>query len=126
EPAAIGDLFSGGKYLWRMGGSTILFVLMVILGFVCLIIPGIIISLMFFPYQYVLVDEDPPGIDCLWRAKTYTDGNKGTIFLLFLAAFGINLLGACALIVGMVFTVPLTTLMMAVAYCKMTGQRTAA
>jgi uncharacterized membrane protein len=109
-----------------MAGSTILFILMVIVGFLCLIIPGIIVSLMFFPYQYVLVDEDPPGIDCLWRAKTYTDGNKGAIFMLCLAAFGINLLGACALLIGMVFTIPLTTLMMAVAYCKMTGQRTVA
>jgi len=126
DPAAIGDLFSGGKYLWRMAGATILFALMVLLGFVCLIIPGIILSLMFWAYAYVLVDEDPPGIDCLWRAKKYVEGNLGTIFVLFLAAFGINLLGVCALFVGLVFTAPLTTLMMAVAYCKMTGQRTAA
>lgn len=126
EPAAIGDLFTGGKYLWRMAGASILFGLMVLLGLLCLIIPGIIVSLMFFPYSYVLVDEDPPGVDCLWRAKTYTSGNLGSIFVLFLAMFGINMLGVCALGIGLVFTIPLTSLMFAVAYCKMSGQRTAA
>jgi DNA-directed RNA polymerase subunit RPC12/RpoP len=126
DQAAIGDIFSGGKYLWRMAGATILFGLMAFLGFVCLIIPGIIISLMFWAYSYVLVDEDPPGIDCLWRAKDYSSGNLGAIFVLGLAAFAINLLGFCALFVGLVFTAPLTSLMFAVAYCKMSGQRTAA
>jgi predicted RNA-binding Zn-ribbon protein involved in translation (DUF1610 family) len=126
DQAAIGDLFSGGKYLWRMAGSSIVFGLMVLVGFICLIIPGIILSLMFCTYAYTLVDEDSPGIDCLWQTKKYTSGNLGTIFVLFLAVFGINMLGICALGIGMIFTIPLTTLMLAVAYCKMTGQRTAA
>jgi hypothetical protein len=38
---------------------------------------------------------------------------------------GINILGFLALCVGLLFTIPLTTLMLAVAYCQMTGQRTA-
>jgi DNA-directed RNA polymerase subunit RPC12/RpoP len=124
QPAALGDIFSGAKYLWRMAGASIVFGIMVTVGFICLIIPGIILMLMFWPFVYTLVDEDPPGIDALWRTRKYTDGNWGAAFVLFLAAFAINILGVCALFVGVIFTFPLTSLMMAVAYCKMTGQRT--
>jgi predicted RNA-binding Zn-ribbon protein involved in translation (DUF1610 family) len=126
EHAQLGDLFSGGKYLWRMAGASILFGLMVFIGFLCLIIPGIILTLMFWPYYFVLVDEDPPGIECLSRAKEYTTGNWGAVFVLFLAAVALVILGMCAAFVGLIFTVPLASLMMAVAYCKMSGQRTAA
>jgi len=41
ESAQFGDLFSGGKYLWRMAGASILFGLMIAVGLLCLIIPGI-------------------------------------------------------------------------------------
>uniref|UniRef100_A0A7C2P3P9 Uncharacterized protein n=1 Tax=Schlesneria paludicola TaxID=360056 RepID=A0A7C2P3P9_9PLAN len=81
---------------------------------------------MFWPYVFVLVDEDPPGIECLSRSKDYTAQNWGAVFVLVLAAFAINLLGVCALGIGLIFTAPLTSLMMAVAYCKMSGQRTMA
>ena len=89
------------------------------------LIPGIIVALIFWPFGYVLADEDLPGIDCLSRAKEITDGNWGAVALIFLAGIGINILGALALCVGLLFTIPLTTLMWAVAYCQMTGQRTA-
>jgi DNA-directed RNA polymerase subunit RPC12/RpoP len=125
EPVEIGVLFQGGKYFWRSLGSSIVFGLMVFAGFLLCIIPGFIVSLMFSPFMYVLVDEDPPGIDCLWRAKAVTNGNKLSLFVIGIACFGINILGFLAACVGLIFTIPLTTLIVAVAYCKMTGQRTA-
>lgn len=126
EPVEIGILFQGGKYFWRCLGSSIVFGLMVFIGMLLCIIPGIIVALMFAPFMYVLVDEDSPGIDCLWRAKAVTEGNKLSYFVIQLACLGINLLGLMALCVGLIFTIPLTSIIAAVAYCKMTGQRTAA
>ncbi len=125
EAVEIGVLFQGGKYFWRCVGASIVFGLMVMLGMLLCIIPGIIVALMFAPYLYVLVDEDLPGIDCLWRAKALTEGNKLSYFVIGLACMGINLLGLLALCIGLIFTIPLTTLITAVAYCKMSGQRTA-
>jgi len=125
EPAQIGDLFTGGRYFWRSVGATLVFGLMLIAGFILCIVPGIIVSLMFAPFLYVLVDEDSPGIDCLWRAKALTQGNKASYFVVMLACFGINIVGVIALCIGVIFTAPLTVLITAVAYCKMAGQRTA-
>lgn len=126
EPVEIGVLFQGGKYFWRAVGASIVYGLMVGLGTALCIIPGVIVALMFAPFFYVLIDEDSPGIDCLWRAKEVTEGNKLSYFVILLACMGINLLGVMALCIGLIFTAPLTTLISAVAYCKMTGQRTAA
>ena len=126
ETARIGDLFSGGPYLLRMLGNTFLFAIMVGLGMCACWVPGILLSLMFWPYVYVLVDENPPGIDCLSRAKGLTDGTWGTVFLLFLAAFGIQILGMLACYVGLIFTSPLVLLLFATAYCAMAGHRTRA
>ncbi len=125
EAVEIGVLFQGGKYFWRCVGASIVFGLMVGLGTLLCIVPGIIVALMFAPFLFVLIDEDLPGIDCLWRAKEVTEGNKLSYFVVLLACGGINLLGLLALCVGLIFTIPLTNLISAVAYCKMTGQRTA-
>ncbi|MBI1345449.1 DUF975 family protein [bacterium] len=125
EETSIGDIFSGGKYFWRMIGSSLVVMIFIVLGMLACIIPGIILALMFWPYYFVLIDEDSGGIDCLWKAREYTNGNKLSTFVLGIVAMGINLLGLLALGVGLIFTMPLTALIMAVAYCRMTGQRVA-
>lgn len=125
EPMNIGDLFTGGRFFWRLLGSTIIYGLIVVVGTMACIVPGIILALMFAPFGYLLVDEDLPGIDCIGKSREVTKDNLGALFLLAIAAFGINVLGILALCIGTIFTGPLTTLFFAVAYCKMTGQRTA-
>jgi hypothetical protein len=124
DHAQISDLFSGGRYFWRMVGASLLFGIMVGIGMVACLIPGIILGLMFFTYTYALIDEDPRGMECLTRARDASKGNLLTLFVLCVASVGINLLGVLMLCVGLLATFPLTGLMFAVAYCKMTGQRT--
>jgi len=121
----IANLFGGGPYYLRMLGNSILFIIMMYIGFLLCIIPGIIVALMFWPFQYVIVDDSSPPQSALSRAKDLTEGNWGAVFLLALASIGFNILGALACLVGLLFTVPLTILMFSVAYCRMAGHRTA-
>jgi predicted RNA-binding Zn-ribbon protein involved in translation (DUF1610 family) len=123
--AEIGDLFSAGPFFLRYLGNSILFGLMVAFGTAACIVPGIILALMFWPFGYLILDRNLPGMECLSRAKEITEGNWGSIFVLALAAFGINILGVCALCIGLIFTAPLTMLMFTVAYCRMSGRATA-
>lgn len=123
--AQLGDLFSGAKYFWRMLGCSILYGLMVFLGILACIIPGIILALMFYSYIYALVDQDSPGIESLSAARAASKDNVVALLVISLASVGVNILGMLALCVGLLVTVPLGTLFFAVAYCKMTGQRTA-
>jgi uncharacterized membrane protein len=124
EASNVSDLFSGGRFFWRMAGAWIVYGIFVGIGFLACIIPGIYVALMFCTFAYPLIDDDTPGIDSLWRAKDMTKDNILQLLVIFLAAIGINILGLLALIVGAIFTVPLTALFLAVAYCKMTGQKT--
>ena len=125
KSARIHDLLTGGHYAWRGIGATIVYLLLGILGLFCCILPGVIELLMFTPYLYVLVDEDSPGIECLWRANALTVKNRVAYFVILLACFGMHVAGGAALYVGAIFTTPLALVITAVAYCKMSGQRTA-
>jgi DNA-directed RNA polymerase subunit RPC12/RpoP len=125
QPTEIGDIFRGGHYLVRSVGVSLLFGLIAGIGFILLIVPGLIAMLMFWPFIYVLVDSDLPGVGCLWRAREITRNTWGAILLIWLTSFGLNLLGVLACCVGVLFTAPLSMLLFAVAYCRMTGQSTA-
>ena len=126
RPAEITDIFKGGAYFGRMLLCSFIVGIMVFLGTLACIVPGVIIGLMFFPFVSVLVDRDAPGLDALWQAKDLTNGHKGSLFLLMMAMFGIQLLGLMACCVGMLFTTPLVGLMGTVAYMRMSGQQTIA
>jgi len=125
KETSIGEIFSGSPYFMKMIGATIVFGIMIAIGSLLCVVPGVLVMLMFWPYTFVLVDENPDGINCLWRAKEITQGNWGSAFVLFLAAFAICLVGLLAFCVGIIFAAPLAQLTFAVAYCHMTGQRTA-
>jgi len=124
QRAEFRDLFRGGRYLLRAYGSSLLYGLMLTFGLMLLVVPGIILALMFWPYLFVLVDTDAPGMECLSRAKEITRHTWGTVFLLWLTSFGLYILGALACVVGLLFAIPLILLLFAVAYCRMTGQPT--
>jgi DNA-directed RNA polymerase subunit M/transcription elongation factor TFIIS/uncharacterized membrane protein len=118
----ISDLFSGKQYFWRFFWGSILLNLMIFFGLIFLIVPGIILALMFWPMTYVIADRNVGVLDALQQAKEATSGNYMAVFVLALASFGITLLGLLACGIGLLFSAPLTTLLLAVAYCGMTGQ----
>ncbi len=123
QSAEIADVFAGGRFFWRYFWGTLLFQFMMGIGFLLLIIPGIVLALMFWPLFYVIIDRDTGVIDALSRAREVTQGNYLVVVLLFLAGMGIILLGVfpgCGF--GLLFTIPLSLLLWAVAYCAMSGQ----
>lgn len=89
EYPGMGEIFSGGPFLGRMILCSIVFVLAYSAGLICLIIPGVIVALMFWPYAYLLVDRNLPGIDAFTESRKITNGNKLTMFLIYLIMGGI-------------------------------------
>ena len=123
ENAEFVDLFSGMRFFSRFFWGTLLFQIMIGLGFLFLIIPGIILALMFWPLFYVIVDRDTGVIESLRLAHELTTGNYLAAFVLFLAGMGIQLLGVFpGMCVGWLFTSGLWMVLWAVAYCGMNGQ----
>jgi phage FluMu protein Com len=124
QPVEYGEIFSGGPWLLRIIGASILYGLMVLGGVLLLIVPGIILALMFGQYYYLIVDRDMGVMDSLKTAKQITDGNKLTLFLMALVCFGLTLAGLLVLCVGVLAVAPYIALLQVMAYLTMTGQPT--
>ncbi len=122
EDTSLGDLFSGGRFTFRMFLNSVLFGLMCALGYCACIIPGLLLALMFFFYGHVLVDDDLPGIQSLSRAKQLSDGNWGSLILIFNVGMACAFAGLLACYIGMIFTIPFVSILWAVAYDRMTCQ----
>jgi DNA-directed RNA polymerase subunit RPC12/RpoP len=124
-PVSIADLFSGGRWFWRVFFGQLIFTIMIYIGLVLCLFPAVYVAMVFWPFMYVLVDQDVGLIESFRRSWAMTSGNLFAIFVLGLAAMGAQMLGGLACYIGLLFTTPFMFLLFAVAYCNMTGQRTA-
>jgi len=125
QELSMGDLFQGGPYFLTALVATILFSLIYGLGLVLLIIPGIILALMLSQFLCLIVDRNVGIIESLQLSAQITQGNKLTLFVLWIVSVGLILAGVLACCVGVFFTAPLVSLLWIVAYLAMTGQPTA-
>jgi len=123
QDAEVADLFRGGRRWLTLLGATFVFLIMFYLGFLMCIIPGVLVGLMFSVYPFVIVDQNLGVFAALGRSRAMTKGNWGSILLVFLMGIGCYVMGALACYVGLLFTLPYTYILFAVAYDKMTRQR---
>lgn len=122
EDVEIGTIFSGGRFFVKTAICGALFALMVGFGFLLLIIPGIILGLRYWPYIFVIVDEDPPGLECFSRSAELTQGNWGSVLLLGIAGMLMNMAAQAICGIIQLFTQPFNTMLFATAYAKMSGK----
>lgn len=100
--------------------ATLLYGLIIGLGTLLLIVPGIIFGLMLMFYGYAMIEKKLGPIEALKESKRLTDGVKWELFLFSLLAIGLNLLGFLALIVGVLVTMTVTFIAMAHLYRQRT------
>jgi hypothetical protein len=124
QPANIGDVFSGGKYYVPMLVTMLIFNLMTQIGFLLLIIPGVIVLLMFGQFNYLIVDRNLGIADSLQKSMEITKGNKLTMLLIWLVCAGLVIVGALPCFLGWLVVFPYMALLHAVIYLTMTGQPT--
>lgn len=83
--ASFGACMSNGfSRMFPVMGVALLTLLVVMGGFILLIVPGIIVSLMLYVATPVAVVEKPGVVASLKRSRELTQGHKGSIFLLVL------------------------------------------
>jgi len=113
---SIGTLFSQGSCTLRAFLAQILFGLMVGVGILLLIVPGIYLALRFGQYQNAIVDKKMGIFESFSYSARITQNTKMPLLGLYIVLFFINVGGAIALLVGLIFTIPLTTLAGILAY----------
>lgn len=102
QPVTLGTLFSGWDILPAALGASILVALGTLIGFVLLIIPGIIFVWGVTLYLYAMVDRNLGAVESVQESWRITDGYKGTIFVTFLV-MGLALLLVTCLTCGLGF-----------------------
>lgn len=115
ETVTINDAWPPRNY-WHYVLVSFLTMLIVGIGIVLLIVPGIIFSLMFMFGGYLVVDRGLTAVDGLKESARITKGHKWQLLGLVLLGALLNVLGAIALIIGLLVTVPVTMLAFAHAY----------
>ncbi len=122
QPAAVGDLFKIPGRLGPMIGVILLFGLMVSIGSMLCVIPGLILLVMFWPAQLLVLEGKADVIESFTVARSITANNTLTIILVWLVGGVIANLGALACGVGVFVSIPLAQLLWVTAYLMMSGQ----
>ena len=107
---------------WKYLGASILLALAVAIGLVLLIVPGIILGLMFMFTTFVVIESELGPIDAMSESHRLTRGNKWQLFGFVLLLLLINLLGLLALVVGLLVSIPVSTLAFVHAYRVLGGK----
>lgn len=97
-----------------------------VIGFILLIIPGIIFSIRLSYVSYLIVDKNFGPIEAIKTSWKITKGNIWNLFFFGILLGLINILGLLCLIIGLFVTVPLTMLATAFVYRKLLLQSEAA
>ncbi|MBU6299963.1 MAG: DUF975 family protein [Verrucomicrobia bacterium] len=116
NPVALSQLFGEGGKILKMIVASCLFGLMVFLGFLALVIPGIYLVLRFGQFYMGILDRDLGVIESFKYSSALTTNNKWRIVLLYLAVLGVFLAGALALGVGLFVALPMIWLMLLLAF----------
>lgn len=100
DDAELGDLFTGGRFVLRMILCGFVFQLVVGFGNMIFFLIGFFLTLLFWPYPYLLIDRDLPGIEAFTSSIDLTKKNLLSMTLVFLAIIGIPVLLGVGLVVG--------------------------
>ena len=112
----VGQLFGEGRKLLRALGAQILLTLMIALGCLLLIVPGIYLALRFGFCVTAIVDRDLGVIESFKYSSSITANNRILLLGLLLLCGLIGVAGLMACGVGLIFAAPMAWLSYLVAY----------
>ena len=115
----LADMFTAYDVYINFLIAGILYGLIVAVGTLALIVPGIILAIMFQFYKYAIIDKKLGITESLNYSKELTRGYKWTIFGIDIVLILINLGGALLFLVGLIFTIPITMIAEAIMYKKL-------
>lgn len=105
-----GEIFKDLNHLLKLIGVTLLSAIIVAVGFVLFIIPGIIFSMMLSQASFIMMDNPEIGVfDALKRSKAMMKGYKMDLFVFYLSYIGHMLLTIITFGIYSIYFTPLLT-----------------
>ncbi len=123
EKTSLSDMFSpGGKLFLNYIIAAFISGFVTVVGLLLFIIPGIIFSIKFQYFALVILDKKLGAVEALKMSSKITDGVKMDLFAFGFLMLLVNLGGLLLLGVGLLATIPMTTLAHIYVYRKLLAQ----
>ncbi len=107
--AEIGDVFWGLSHFWRFFGAALLLLILIGIGFVFLIIPGLLLATIWIYTFPVMVDRDMGVFDAMAESRRLVRENGfGQHLVMVLLLIALSIAGSVAGGLGHLLTLPLT------------------
>lgn len=113
---SVSQLFGEGGKLLRAIGASIIFWMMLVVGLLLLIFPGIYIALRYGQYLNAIVDRNLGVFESFTYSASITTNNKLPLFVLVVFSALISIAGMLLCGVGLIFAGPVAWLAMMVGY----------
>jgi uncharacterized membrane protein len=107
---------------WKFLAASLLLGLAIVIGFLLLIVPGVIFTLMFMFATFIVVDRELGPIEAMKESKRLAHGHKWALLGFVLVLALINLLGVLALGVGLLVSIPVSSLAFVHTYRVLCGR----
>lgn len=90
--------------------ASILYCLIVVGGFILFVIPGVMWSIEYKYFSYLVIEKEMKALDALKHSAEITKGQKWSILGFVIVAGIVTLLGALALGIGLIVAIPTASL----------------
>lgn len=121
KPFEFGDFFKGFNYFLPLFLAGLAGGLLVSLGLVLLIIPGIYLAVAYMFTTFLIIDYRMEFWQAMETSRQIISRHWFAFFGFGIALFAVNMLGAIALGIGLLVTIPVTSCAAAIAYKEIMG-----
>jgi uncharacterized membrane protein len=126
QPVEISDALPKGDLVMSYAITAIIIQIIVTIGLYLCVIPGIIAAVFLWFGHFVVLDEGVAPGDAISRSTQLVKGQAGSVFGFIILAALINFVGAILCGIGLLVTIPLTTVAAAYVYKGLKGEPVAA
>ncbi len=114
------DLFKEYRYFWNYLGVSLLVGLAVVGGVIFLIIPGVILAVRLSFAPIIVIDTKIGPVEAIKESYNITKGVFWKMLLFWISIGLLNLAGFVALVVGLLVSIPVSTLATIYVYRELT------
>lgn len=118
ESPSLSDIFDGFDTLSQSIALFFVHAILVFIGYVCCILPGIYLAVAWSFAWFYFCDKKYGFWECMEISRQVITANWGWAFLLLIVSVIVGYAGLLACIIGMIVTIPLHGLMVAAAYTR--------
>lgn len=123
QDIAFGDFVLTWDKVGRYIAGEMLCILIVGVGMILLVVPGVIWAMRYCMSGYYIVTQDAGPIEALRLSKAATEGHRSELFGLALRSLGSLILGALCLGVGLLWAMPTVEIAWASAFLTLSDQQ---